>query len=531
LLFVALAILLAPTIISTSPVRAYVLSRLNQDLNGVAEIDDWSIGWIGGIDIRGIRLKDAQGRLIFECAHASAGLSLLDALRGRYDLYQTILDEPNFVIFDLNTDGSNNFQNLFKNSQTDRREGGRGGGRGKHSVHFSGDIQANRARATLVLHKRDGQTHTLIVDPSTLKIDLTNLDVPIHHDLSLHLRTLSSESGEILTLQGTAGLNDKGEFQIDDLLSVTFAGAAAPAARLKLNATFTGGFPTGGLPTGIPFDQAIQSLAGQGSVGVESLDFDGLRIENAIVPLQLSKGVLSVQGGAPIACNDGQIDLTGLKITLDEAHPRLTLPPNSPLARGVTLNIVMADKLLGVYASPVFLHPDAARGLLNVTIISCQRLPLDGLIASSDAANDGSAEIAFSIDEAKITGGFLADFVRGSMLPHLLASIKGGIPDAHLAIAQGRISQTVPVQVGKFPPLLFDGLLTLSTMSYDHLNIEMSNDLLRLVDKSRAAAFPNGWTFKFYGPAKALKTVKGTGPGDLWKALLRGSDKDKSEQP
>src|SRR5687768_1705351 len=52
LLFVAFA----PTIASTGPVRSLVLGKVNAGLNGRVEVADWSLGWMSGIKLTGVRV-------------------------------------------------------------------------------------------------------------------------------------------------------------------------------------------------------------------------------------------------------------------------------------------------------------------------------------------------------------------------------------------------------------------------------------------------------------------------------------------
>src|SRR2546421_370762 len=48
-LVLLLLVLLAPKIASTAAARNYVVGRINQNLNGSVEIQDWSLSWTGGI--------------------------------------------------------------------------------------------------------------------------------------------------------------------------------------------------------------------------------------------------------------------------------------------------------------------------------------------------------------------------------------------------------------------------------------------------------------------------------------------------
>src|SRR4051812_9798582 len=58
LVLLIVLVLLAPTIASTSLVRGYVIGKINDNLNGTVSIDNWSLGWTGGMDVHGLKLFD-----------------------------------------------------------------------------------------------------------------------------------------------------------------------------------------------------------------------------------------------------------------------------------------------------------------------------------------------------------------------------------------------------------------------------------------------------------------------------------------
>ena len=114
LVLLIVLVLLGPTIAGTSPVRRYVLGKVNQNLNGSVAIEDWSISWTRGIEARGIKVLDDRGAEVASIARVRTGLSLIDAIRGRYHLGETIVDEPNLEQLVIYSDGSNNLQKLVK---------------------------------------------------------------------------------------------------------------------------------------------------------------------------------------------------------------------------------------------------------------------------------------------------------------------------------------------------------------------------------------------------------------------------------
>src|SRR3982750_4420577 len=45
LILIILAIVFAPTLLSTAPARSFVVGKINQSLNGRVEINHWALGW------------------------------------------------------------------------------------------------------------------------------------------------------------------------------------------------------------------------------------------------------------------------------------------------------------------------------------------------------------------------------------------------------------------------------------------------------------------------------------------------------
>src|SRR5688572_27242316 len=112
-LLIALLVVLLPTIASTPPVRSFVVSKINDNLNGKVEIANWSLGWTSGINVSGVKVFDDRARLILEMARMQTGLSLLNAIRGIFAVGDTNIDGLNFVLLEIDKNGQTNYQKLF----------------------------------------------------------------------------------------------------------------------------------------------------------------------------------------------------------------------------------------------------------------------------------------------------------------------------------------------------------------------------------------------------------------------------------
>jgi hypothetical protein len=210
LVLLIVLVLLGPTIAGTSPVRRYVLGKVNQNLNGSVAIDDWSISWTRGIEARGIKLLDDRGAEVASIARVRTGLSLVDAIRGRYHLGETVVDEPNLEQLVIYPDGSNNLQKLVKESTAKPKSAHEPSENEKTKTppDVSGDIHVNRLRA-LVHDQRTNQT--IVVTPdSGLVLKVKGLAEPIENAVAVVLRIGGDGAPGSVKLNGLARLDSSG---------------------------------------------------------------------------------------------------------------------------------------------------------------------------------------------------------------------------------------------------------------------------------------------------------------------------------
>ncbi|HUU92645.1 MAG TPA: hypothetical protein VM238_15710, partial [Phycisphaerae bacterium] len=87
LLVLAAAIVLlaasAPTILSTGPVRRYVLGAANARLPVRLEADGWALSWFGGQQVEGLSVRMPDGTRVATVARASLDENLLAILTDR----------------------------------------------------------------------------------------------------------------------------------------------------------------------------------------------------------------------------------------------------------------------------------------------------------------------------------------------------------------------------------------------------------------------------------------------------------------
>jgi hypothetical protein len=300
LVLLIVLVLLAPTIAGTSPVRRYVLGNVNQNLNGSVAIDDWSISWTRGIEARGIKLLDDRGAEVASIARVRTALSLIDAIRGRYHLGETVVDEPNLEQLVIYPDGSNNLQKLVKEAPAapkSAREPSSASEKEKSKAppDVSGDIHVNRLRA-LVHDQRTNQT--IIVTPeSGLTLKLKGLAEPIENAVAIVLRIGSDGAPGSLKLNGVAKLDSGGGGlqSADEKLEVTALPlqGANPFLALAREELQIGGVANGAIAVKMTDPQQLsadgQIIASGFSVKGKALNDETYAVSRVAIPVKITR--------------------------------------------------------------------------------------------------------------------------------------------------------------------------------------------------------------------------------------------------
>lgn len=116
-LFLLLITLLLPTLLSSSIGRPLLVGYINQQIDGRIEIKDCSLGWLSGMQIRGLLVFDESGRQILQAVRVNTGLTFMNALRGRYrlgDVQANGLD----ILVSREPDGSINWDGLIRSDSS-----------------------------------------------------------------------------------------------------------------------------------------------------------------------------------------------------------------------------------------------------------------------------------------------------------------------------------------------------------------------------------------------------------------------------
>src|ERR1044071_3708705 len=214
LMLLVLLSLLAPTIASMSWARSIILSQINKNLNGRVQIEDWSLGWFSGTELRGLRISEFHpegDRQILELKHLSTGLTVSDLLRGKYfALGKTKLEDLAFTL-QIDENGVTNFQKLGKGPSSNQPLNLSG---------FAGDFDL-QVRGTIerAMRKPDGSlTRTAIaIEPgSSIKLSGASTDGPWKDRAEIRLRSASGQQSSLLA-EGTLRLFERGSLNLAKL--------------------------------------------------------------------------------------------------------------------------------------------------------------------------------------------------------------------------------------------------------------------------------------------------------------------------
>src|SRR5687767_3296906 len=87
LLGIALVIFfLLPVWISNEQGRTYVLQQINKSMKAQVAIENWSLGWFRGTELKNVTITLPDGTRLLSCPRVQSELTLWGILWGRYDI-------------------------------------------------------------------------------------------------------------------------------------------------------------------------------------------------------------------------------------------------------------------------------------------------------------------------------------------------------------------------------------------------------------------------------------------------------------
>lgn len=265
----------------------------------------------------------------------------------------------------------------------------------------------------------------------------------------------------------------------------------------------------------LAFHESIRSLTGHFIGGFQLVEVNGLQVQNLELPLTLREGKLVVayhdrpdgENYPPAAdCNSGKLNIGGATVDLTDEVPRLSMAKNTKLLDGATLNPVFSDMFGGMINNPLFVSPKEARGLVDITVVQCDRLPLDTLVLKNARENDGRAEFVFSIREVFLGNSTLMEALKLAGQTEFASSLQGEIRESRVIIERGATRQDVTINTGESErPWRIRGSTALETSRLD-LTLTVPPQLLRqLGSTGRQAAelLPEGLPIPLGGTTRA----------------------------
>jgi hypothetical protein len=249
---------------------------------------------------------------------------------------------------------------------------------------------------------------------------------------------------------------------------------------------------TGSYPADDP--KAIQSLHMEGGFALETLAGRGLTVAGLDLRFLLDKGVLKLEHvGQPVAANaaptttptevvaragepapanlppgarcngSGLISFHGFTVDLTGEHPRLNTPDNHPLIYHVSINPVVANTLLAKFVNPAFSGSQQAKGMIDVTIVSCKNLALDKAMQTPNPSESGRAEIRYSLTDLFIGQPELFDLIS-KVKPNALnaGGFSGNVRDGHLILERGQAQSAMTFDAADRFNFKFDGTIGLA---------------------------------------------------------------------
>ena len=170
---------------------------------------------------------------------------------------------------------------------------------------------------------------------------------------------------------------------------------------------------------GQPPREMLKNLKVECDLLMESVDWPskGVKVEGFALPVDIVGSVVYTKhqsgSGNPektATVNEGVLDIMDLKLEVFEPHPRLSAPPTKQIVKGIKLNNVLATALASMSGSMI--DAKRAQGSVDVTLLRCERFPLDDLMKSHAKENDGRVDVGLSVTDLDVTSDSLENVMK-----------------------------------------------------------------------------------------------------------------------
>jgi hypothetical protein len=150
------------------------------------------------------------------------------------------------------------------------------------------------------------------------------------------------------------------------------------------------------------------------------------------------------------------------------------MPADKPLLTHSTINPLFTDSWLNKFVNnPVFVGAQQATGLVDVTVVRCDRVPAGSLLQQAVPANDGTLTLRTSLTDLHVgspqIGSLLGLLLRqdGAAQPD---SFVANVRDATVTLAHGVATQDMTFQTGRYQ-LPFTGDVILASQTFRNYSV------------------------------------------------------------
>jgi hypothetical protein len=116
LLFIIFTGLALPTIASQTPVKNFILSKINNNISGKVQVENVNLGWMSGLDIQNMAILDPNGRKVAACKRVQFSDSLFSLLKSPISLGDLKILAPELTLIE-EKDGSYSLENAFESKE------------------------------------------------------------------------------------------------------------------------------------------------------------------------------------------------------------------------------------------------------------------------------------------------------------------------------------------------------------------------------------------------------------------------------
>lgn len=116
-LLALISIIAMPTLLSISSINQYAFSRLNRSIPGKVYAQELHVGWLDGVTIKGIEVKDSRGRAVADIEQIAYQKPLISLLYSPLDMGKLIVQKPALQLIDETGNGDYSLEKVFSDKE------------------------------------------------------------------------------------------------------------------------------------------------------------------------------------------------------------------------------------------------------------------------------------------------------------------------------------------------------------------------------------------------------------------------------